>query len=294
VIDPRRDVQVYLDLATAAGLRITHILETHVHADFVSGARELAQVSGATIYASRLGEQAFEHQPVDDGDVVEVGSLRLRALWTPGHTPEHICWLASDPAVSERPQALFSGDMLFVGEVGRPDLLGDGRTDELVNQLYDSIFVRLMPLADDIIVYPGHGAGSACGKSIGDSPSTTLGQEKRFNYAFRPTDRETFKRHILGGMPPAPTYYPTLKRVNKAGPELMVNLPPGGPLPVDTFKQALADGTCPARCSPAWGRTSAPGWAGWRPTSGTSCSCWRTTRSTTRRARNCAASGSTV
>jgi hydroxyacylglutathione hydrolase len=242
VIDPRRDVQVYVDIATAAGLRITHVLETHVHADFVSGAPELARATGATVYASRLGESAFPHQPVDDGDILEVGRLRLRALWTPGHTPEHISWLLTDTAAGDEPQVLFSGDMLFVGEVGRPDLLGEEQTDTLVDQLYDSIHERLMPLDDALIVYAGHGAGSACGKSIGDAPSTTLGQEKRFNYAFRPMSRAQFKQTILAGMPPAPTYYPVLKKINKYGADPLDQLPPGGPLPVDEVKQAVANG----------------------------------------------------
>ena len=239
VIDPRRDIQDYLDLAASAGLRITHVFETHVHADFVSGARELAEATGATIYASRLGQSEFPHQPLDDGDVVNVGALRLTALWTPGHTPEHLSYLLTDPAVSDAPQALFSGDMLFVGEVGRPDLLGEAQTNQLVDQLYDSIFERLVPLNDDIVVYPGHGAGSACGKKIGDQPSTTIGQEKRFNYAFRERDRDAFRRVILEGMPPAPTYYPVLKRINKVGPVLLRELPDGEALAAEVVSHRM-------------------------------------------------------
>jgi hydroxyacylglutathione hydrolase len=132
--------------------------------------------------------------------------------------------------VSDAPQALFSGDMLFVGEVGRPDLLGEAYTSQLIDQLYDSIYERLMPLDDSVVVYPGHGAGSACGKKIGDQPSTTIGQEKRFNYAFRAPDREAFRRAIFDGMPPAPSYYPVMKRVNKVGPRLLRELPGGSAL----------------------------------------------------------------
>lgn len=131
VIDPRRDIEVYTEWAGKRGLTIGAILETHVHADFVSGARELAAATGAPIYASRLGEQAFPHEPLDDGDEVEIGALRLRALWTPGHTPEHLSYLLIDPAEGPELQALFSGDALFVGEVGRPDLLGEEQTRRL-------------------------------------------------------------------------------------------------------------------------------------------------------------------
>ena len=277
VIDPRRDIEEYLALATSAGLRITHIFETHVHADFVSGASELAQATGATIYASRLGESAFAHTPLDDGDTVEVGSLTFQARLTPGHTPEHLSYLVTDPAVSDRPQALFSGDMLFVGEVGRPDLLGEGQTDVLVSQLFDSIRERLIPLDDDLIVYPGHGAGSACGKKIGDSPSTTIGQEKRVNYAFQIPDRDAFKAEIMAGMPPAPTYYPVLKQVNKAGATLLADLPPEQPMSADAFAEQMDAGALviDARAPEAFGGAHVEGaifaglgpnfttWMGW-------------------------------
>jgi hydroxyacylglutathione hydrolase len=277
VIDPRRDIQVYLDLAQASGLRITDIFETHVHADFVSGALELAHVTDATIHAGKLGESEFPHHSLDDGDAVTVGSLRFTALWTPGHTPEHMSYLLTDPALGDQPQALFSGDMLFVGEVGRPDLLGSEATTGLVEQLYDSINERLRPLADDIIVYPGHGAGSSCGKSIGDSPSTTLGQEKRFNYAFQIRDRAAFQEAILGGMPLAPTYYPVLKQVNKAGAALIRDLPHSHPLTTTQVRDAQAGGALviDARDPLAFGGAHIPGsvfaglaggfvtWVGW-------------------------------
>ena len=242
VIDPRRDVAVYMDAARAANLRITHVFETHVHADFVSGARELAAASGATIYAGRLGATAFTHTPLDDGDEVMVGELRVTALWTPGHTPEHLAYLLTDPTLGQQPSALFSGDLLFVGEVGRPDLLGAAHTDSLVNQLYDSIFQRLMPFPDELVVYPGHGAGSSCGKRIGDAASTTIGQEKRFNYAFQPRDRAAFRAALMTDMPSAPTYYPTLKRVNKAGPALLAQLPDGAALTPDDVAARAAAG----------------------------------------------------
>lgn len=277
VIDPRRDIQVYLDLAASAGLRITDIFETHVHADFVSGALELAEVTEATIHAGRLGYSEFPHHPLDDGDVVAVGDLRFTALWTPGHTPEHIAYLLTNPAISDQPRFLFSGDLLFVGEVGRPDLLGAAATDALVEQLYDSLYTRLMPLSDDIIVYPGHGAGSSCGKSIGDSPSTTLGQEKRFNYAFHAADRNAFRTAIMEGMPLAPTYYPYLKKINKVGAQMLSQLPHSHPLTPDDLQVAQSAGALiiDARSQLAFGGGHIPGavsvglhgsfvaWAGW-------------------------------
>lgn len=277
VIDPRRDIDDYLALAQHHSLRITHIFETHVHADFVSGAPELAATTGATVYASRLGATEFEHTPLDDGDVIEVGSLRFKAFFTPGHTPEHMSYLVTDPSVNDRPQALFSGDMLFVGEVGRPDLLGEAQTAKLVSQLFDSIRERLIPLDDDIIVYPGHGAGSACGKKIGDSPSTTIGQEKRFNYAFQIANRAEFSTEIMAGMPPAPTYYPILKQVNKTGATLLRDIPHGHPLTADEVVTRMEDGALiiDARAPEAFGGAHIPGaffaglgpnftaWMGW-------------------------------
>jgi hydroxyacylglutathione hydrolase len=277
VIDPRRDVDEYLALADAAGLRITHVCETHIHADFVSGALELARASGATIYASRVGESAFAHEPLDDGDVLEIGALRLQALWTPGHTPEHMSYLLFDPARGHQPVALFSGDLLFVGEVGRPDLLGEGLTDQLAGQLYESIHQRLMSLPDDLVVYPGHGAGSSCGKSIGDADSTTMGQEKRFNYAFQTREPEAFRRAVLENMPPAPTYYPVLKRVNKAGARPLAELTPGTALSVQDVERRIAGNALliDTRSPAAFGGAHIPGalfaglgtnfttWMGW-------------------------------
>jgi hydroxyacylglutathione hydrolase len=277
VIDPRRDTQVYIEWAEARGLRITAILETHVHADFVSGALELAQVTGATIYSSRLGEQEFEHHPIDDGDEIKVGALVLRALFTPGHTPEHMAYLLIDPAQGPDPIALYSGDVLFVGEVGRPDLLGKERTLKLAEQLYETVSDRLSVLDDRVIVYPGHTAGSACGKKIGDAPSTTMGQEKRFNYAFQATSRDSFIDTVMAGMPTPPAYYPVLKKVNKVGATLVSELPApasmtpeqltdaitNGALLVDTRTQeAFAEGHIPGAVFAGLG-TNFTAWMGW-------------------------------
>ncbi len=277
VIDPRRDVDVYLEWVAERGFRITAILETHVHADFVSGARELAAASTAPIYASRLGEQAFPHEPLNDGQVVSVGALRLRALWTPGHTPEHLSYLLIDPDQGPSPIALFSGDALFVGEVGRPDLLGEEQTTRLAGQLYHTVVDRLSRLDDAVVVYPGHTAGSACGKKIGDAPTTTIGQEWRFNYAFQARSKESFVKMVLAGMPTPPTYYPTLKRVNKVGPALLSDLPVGEPLAPEHVARAQKAGALviDTRSPEAFGAGHIPGavsvglgpnfttWLGW-------------------------------
>jgi hydroxyacylglutathione hydrolase len=189
VIDPRRDIDTYLEWAADRDLRIEAILETHVHADFISGARELAAATGATVYASRRGAQEFPHHPLDDGDEVAVGRLRLRAFWTPGHTPEHLSHLLLDPDARSDPIALFSGDVLFAGEIGRPDLLGPEQTQELANQLYDTVVNRLSQLPDDVTVYPGHTAGSPCGKKIGDAPQTTIGRRSASTTPFGLSER---------------------------------------------------------------------------------------------------------
>jgi hydroxyacylglutathione hydrolase len=172
-----------------------------------------------------LGGQAFPHQPLDDGDVVSIGALRLRAFWTPGHTPEHLSYLLYESDEAKAPVAMFSGDALFVGDVGRPDLLGMEQTEALSHELYETISQRFAALPDDLVVYPGHTAGSSCGKQIGDAPHTTIGAERMFNYAFQARDREDFVRRVLEDMPKPPAYYPVLKRVNKDGATLLADLP---------------------------------------------------------------------
>ena len=242
VIDPRRDVDAYVEWADLHNVRITAILETHVHADFVSGGRELALRTDAPVYTSRLGEQDFPHEPLDDGDEVRVGRLRLRAFWTPGHTPEHMSFLLLEAEDATDPVALFSGDFIFVGDVGRPDLLGEEQRDALSNQLYESVAERMAPFRDDLVIYPGHTAGSACGKKIGDAPHTSLGLERIGNYAFRASSRERFVREVMENMPKPPTYYPVLKMVNKRGATLLADLPQPRPMSADDVDAAMADG----------------------------------------------------
>lgn len=242
VIDPRRDVDVYLAWAEERGFQISAILETHIHADFVSGAQALAAASGAPLLASRRGELAFAHQQIDDGDEIAVGRLRLRALWTPGHTPEHLAFLLLDPEHGPTPLALYSGDALFVGDVGRPDLLGAERTRQLAEQLYHTVVDRLSRLPDGVTVFPGHTAGSSCGKKIGDAPFTTIGRERLTNYAFSARSKNAFVRMVLDGMPPPPTYYPIVKRINRAGPPPMSELPDPGWLAPAEVEARVANG----------------------------------------------------
>lgn len=277
VIDPRRDIQAYLHWATEHGLRISAILETHVHADFVSGAPELAATTGAPLYASRQGQQDFPHTPLDDGGEIHVGRLVLRAIATPGHTPEHLSYLLIDPAQGPEPVALFSGDALFVGEVGRPDLLGESQTQTLASQLYTTVSDTLSGLPDAVVVYPGHTAGSSCGRNIGDSPTTTIGDEKRFNYAFRPKSEDEFISTVLSGMPLAPTYYPELKRVNKEGAPPIETLTSGAALSPQVVAARARSGALviDGRGQEAFGEGHIPGsvalglgpnfltWAGW-------------------------------
>jgi hydroxyacylglutathione hydrolase len=258
-------------------LRIIAVLETHVHADFVSGAPALAAATGAPVYASRLGGQSFAHIPVDNGFVLTIGTVRLTAIHTPGHTPEHIAWQAEDTAEPDAAPALFTGDALFVGDVGRPDLLGEDRTGDLVDRLYGTVTRVFMRLPDEMVVYPGHTAGSSCGKKIGSDPQTTIGAEKAMNYAFKPNSREAFAAAVMSGMPEPPAYYPVLKRVNAVGATPLDALRPMGVLSVDQVEDHLAGGSLVVdiRSKEAFAATHVPGsvfvgagpsfatWMGW-------------------------------
>ena len=230
VIDPRRDVDAYLDAARRHGVRIAHIIETHIHADFVSGARELAARTGASICGGRSDDYRFELRQLDDGDQIDLGGVRLRALHTPGHTPEHVSLLAFDAKQGEEPFAVFTGDTLFNLDVGRPDLLGGGTEQRLARQLYHSLFEVLVPLGDRVEVYPCHGAGSACGRAIGDRNQSTIGNERVYSEALRPRSEDEFVQWMLGGMPEPPRHYARLKKVNAAGAPLRGGLPVVPPL----------------------------------------------------------------
>lgn len=245
VVDPRPDVEIYLETARRFGLAITHVFETHIHADFLSGARELVDRLGgqAKLYVSTEGgaEYGFDHEPVRDGDEFTFGGMRMKARFTPGHTPEHMSYLLFD-GDTETPWGVLSGDAFFVDSVGRPDLLGDDQSEELAEKLFHTVRDVFMALPDDVIIYPCHGAGSACGPDIGDRMSSTIGYERRFNSYARIEDLEEFKEAILGDAPPVPTHYPRMKKVNARGPEVLRNLPRIEPMAVERFAKAAEAG----------------------------------------------------
>lgn len=228
VIDPTRDVDDFLDIAKREGLHIKHVLETHVHADFLSGARELKDRLGedVTIHCSGLGgadwTPPYADHVVQDGDEVQFGSVRLKAVHTPGHTPEHIMWaLFDDSRSQETPWLVFTGDFVFVGDVGRPDLLGEEARKQLAHQLYDSVFQKLPPLPDYTEIFPAHGAGSLCGKAIGSRSSSTIGYERRFNGALIEKPEPEWIDTLMDQMPLSPPYFSRMKRVNKDGPKIL-------------------------------------------------------------------------
>ena len=217
VIDPRRDVDVYVEAAQAAGYRIVYSIETHVHADFACGSNELAAIGAKTICGPGSRLQYPNHE-VAHGETLQVGDLALEFLHTPGHTPEHISILVRQP---DAPVRLFSGDTLFVGAVGRPDLLGEEQTRQLARQLYDSLFSKILTLDSDVEVHPGHGSGSLCGAGIGSDPFTTVGQERRFNPMLQHKSEEAFVAAVLSDLPDTPPYFPRMKKLNAAGPPVL-------------------------------------------------------------------------
>jgi hydroxyacylglutathione hydrolase len=221
VIDPRRDVDEYIQDAVAAGLQIKHVIETHLHADFVSGHVELARRTGATIYIGAAAEAAFCHHPVCEGDAIVMGDVTLRFLETPGHTPESICVLLFVGGEA-KPRMVFTGDTLFIGDVGRPDLVGSkGFTaEEMARQMYRSLADKLLSLPDSTEVWPAHGAGSACGRALADERSSTLARERAFNPALRYViegDEESFVRYAISGLPPVPAYFAQSALENRLG-----------------------------------------------------------------------------
>jgi hydroxyacylglutathione hydrolase len=245
VIDPRRDVEVYLDLAAKHHLTITHAIETHIHADFVSGSRELADRTGtAKVYVSVEGgaQYDFDHQPLRDRSQVDLGRVILTAKHTPGHTPEHLSYLAAESNRPDDPFAIFSGDCLFADSVGRPDLLGESQTPKLAKELYRSIYKIYLGLDDDLRVHPAHGAGSPCGANIGDRLLTTIGYERGFNPALQMPDEAEFIDYVLRTAPPKPRYYPRMKKENAHGPEVLGRLPTIAPLAPDAFAETIAGG----------------------------------------------------
>jgi hydroxyacylglutathione hydrolase len=226
VVDPARDIQMYLDEARAHGLAITWILETHLHADFVSGHRELAARTGAGIGIGAQAEAGFPHRALGDGDEIRVGGLLIRAIETPGHTPESLSFLFYERPGDEKPWAVLTGDTLFVGDVGRVDILSSRLpVTELAGLMYDSLHRKLLALPDDTRVYPAHGAGSLCGRNISKDTWSTIGRERMMNAALKPMTREAFIAEVTRDTPETPIYYLHSRDTNKAGPRLDAERP---------------------------------------------------------------------
>lgn len=216
IVDPQRDVDQYIDEAARRGLSIRYVIETHLHADFVSGHRELAERTGAEIVIGAEAAAEFPHRPVRDGDVLRVGGLELRALATPGHTPESVSWLVVEEGA---PRRLLTGDTLFIGDVGRPDLAGGrGYTPQMMAaMMYDSLHEKVLALPDDVEVWPAHGAGSACGRNISKETSSTIGVQRRMNWALRPMAREEFVAQMTADLSEPPAYFPFDAELNRRG-----------------------------------------------------------------------------
>lgn len=234
IVDPCRDVDIYLAAAKAMNMTINHILETHLHADFISGHLDLAEKTGARIYAPKAGDCRFEHIGVAEGDRFTIEDLSISVLDTGGHTPEHVSYVVSDLARGEAPVGVFCGDTLFVGDVGRPDLF-PGRARELAAKLFDSLHGKLMNLPDFCEVYPAHGAGSLCGRALGAKRTSTIGYERRYNAALKIRDQEAFVASLTTNMPPAPDHFARCSATNAAGPARTSALPSPAPLAPETF-----------------------------------------------------------
>jgi glyoxylase-like metal-dependent hydrolase (beta-lactamase superfamily II)/rhodanese-related sulfurtransferase len=228
VVDPQRDVQLYLDEAAKNNLRITRIFETHMHADFVSGHIELARRTGAQIYVSAKAGARFPHVGMKEGDEIRFGACTIRVLETPGHSVDSVCLVVVNrdaDGQGEQPWAVLTGDTLFIGEVGRPDLSPVYTPQQLASMLYDSVHTKLLALPDHTLVYPAHGAGSLCGRNIGTARSSTIGQERKFNYALQPSTREEFIQIICADQPERPEYFFRDADLNRTGAAPLTDLP---------------------------------------------------------------------
>jgi hydroxyacylglutathione hydrolase len=282
VIDPMRDFDRYTDYAADQGLTIRYVTETHIHADFASGALALAEATGAELSLSAYDQKPYlysmEHRSLRDGEALQIGTVRLTALHTPGHTPEHLSFMLFDEERNaSQPLALFSGDFLFVGSLGRPDLLGEDAKLELAHDLYRSLHERIATLPDGIQVYPGHGAGSLCGAGMTDRPESTLGYERLSQPLFQLTE-DCFVREILASVPPMPSYYPRMKQLNSRGASSIADLPGKTSLTATRLAVLLSDEgvtVVDLRGQEAFGGAHIPGainlgvgqnlslWAGW-------------------------------
>src|SRR5215469_13241847 len=241
VVDPQRDVESYVEAARKNGLKIRYIFETHLHADFVSGHRELAARTGAEIYLSRQAGATFPHFDVDDGYMLQVGKLKIEVLATPGHTPESISLLVTDEEKGEQPWAVLTGDTLFIGDVGRPDLSPTHTPVQLAGMLHDSLHQKLLTLPDSVLVYPAHGAGSLCGRNMRAERSSTIGTERLTNYALQIRSREEFIRQLTSNLPARPDYFLKDAEINRSGAASLTDLPPLPALTPAQVNERLAD-----------------------------------------------------
>ncbi|MEP6573267.1 MAG: MBL fold metallo-hydrolase [Gemmatimonadota bacterium] len=254
VIDPNRRVGQYIDAAEQAGLKLIAVTETHIHADFVSGSRELAERSGARLYLSGAGDANWQYAYAEEsgaellreGSVIRIGEIRIDVLHTPGHTPEHLSFVVTDGAVATSPMGVVTGDFVFVGDVGRPDLLERavhvaGSAATSARTLFESL-QRFKTLPDHLQIWPGHGAGSACGKGLSAVPQSTIGYERLFNQAFRFTDEAAFIHEVLSGQPEPPKYFAEMKRINKMGPPVLGGIRRPVRLPEARLPRLLKDG----------------------------------------------------
>lgn len=244
VIDPQRDVDEYIAEADANGLQIKYVIETHLHADFVSGHQELAARTGAEIVFGDKANAAFKYRPVHDGEEIMMGQVSLRFMETPGHTPEGICILVTDNDVSAQPEKLLTGDTLFIGDVGRPDLAGGkGYTPQMMAEmLYESLHGKILTLPDDVEVYPAHGAGSMCGKNMSKKTWSTIGEQRKFNYALQSMTKEQFVSMMTADLQEAPAYFPRDAEINRAGARELSQLLPPQALPPQRVSELRDEG----------------------------------------------------
>src|SRR5437867_4440122 len=245
VVDPQRDVDQYVQEAGAQNLKIKYIIESHLHADFISGHRELAARTGAEIVFGQKAGAKFSHRPVKDGDELIIGRVRLRIMETPGHTPESICVLVIDTEFSDQPRKVLTGDTLFIGDVGRPDLAGGkGYTPQLMAaMMYDSLHDKLLKLDNSVEVYPAHGAGSMCGRYLSKENFSTIGDQCKFNYALSPMPKDEFVKMMTTDLAEAPAYFSADAEINRAGPAALTELPQLTPLSPTEVSSLAAQGT---------------------------------------------------
>jgi len=261
VVDPQRDVDEYIREADAHGLKIKYIIETHLHADFVSGHRELAARTGAEIVFSEKAQATFPHRAVRDGDEIKLARVTLRIMETPGHTPESICILVTDSEVSDKPQKILTGDTLFIGDVGRPDLAGGkGYTPQMMaGMMYDTLHEKLLQLSDDVEVYPAHGAGSMCGKNMSKETSSTIGEQRKLNYALKPMAKDEFVRMMTVDLAEAPAYFPKDAEINRTGATELSKLPSPPALSPEAVQKLGDHIILDVRSAPEFGAGHLPG-----------------------------------